>query len=91
MDLAEGGRVEVPVALARAEGFEDALEFRAVQFPPGLRLEAGPEEDGQAIVALIGDPGLLEPRAHRIALRATATGGESDKTEVTRGFTLQVK
>ena len=91
MDLAKGGRVEIPVALARAEGFEEALEFRSVQFPPGLRLEAGPEENGQAIVALIGDPALLEPRTHRIALRATATAGGSAKTEVTRGFTVQVK
>ena len=91
MDLANGGRVEVPVAVSRAVGFEDALEFRAVEFPPGLQLEAGPEQDGIVSVALIGDPSVLEARAHRIALRATTTDDGSDRTEVTRGFTVQVK
>lgn len=90
MDLAKGGRVQIPVSVARAEGFEEVLEFQAVEFPPGLRLEAGPEDHGQVSVALIGDRSILESRAHRIALRATATGGETAVTEVTRGFTVQV-
>ena len=41
-------------------------------------------------MALIGERSILESRAHRIALRATATGGETAVTEVTRGFTVQV-
>ena len=91
MDLAKGGTVEIPVSVARAEGFEEALELQAVEFPPGLRLEAGPEDQGRMSVALIGDPAMLEARAHRIALRATATGSGTAATEVTRGFTVQVR
>ena len=91
MDLSKGARVEVPVSVARAEGFDRALVFRAVEFPPGLRLEAGPEDHGGVNVALVGDPAVLEARAHRIALRASATGDGDEATEVTRGFTVQVK
>jgi hypothetical protein len=91
MDLAKGGRVEVTVAVARADGFEDTLRFQPVSFPPGLSIEAGSEQEGSVTVALIGEPSLLEARPHRIALRATAGGKTGELTEVTRGFTLQVK
>lgn len=91
MDLAKGGRVEVPVAIARAEGFEQPLKFESVGFPPGLRLEPGSEEQGILRIALIGEPSLLEARSHRIALRASATVDGREITEVTRGFNLQVK
>ncbi len=91
MDFAKGARVEVPVSVTRAEGFGRALEFHAVEFPPGLRLEAGPEAQGIVSVALIGDPSVLEVQAHRIALRASAIGEEGATTEVTRGFAVQVK
>ncbi len=91
MDLAKGGRVEVPVTVVRADGFEQALDIRAVEFPPGLRLESGPEEQGNLRIALIGDVSLLEAREHRIALRGSAVSEGHEMAEVTRGFRLQVR
>ena len=91
MDLTKGGRVEIPLNIARAEGFGNALELRGVEFPPGLHLEKGPEEEGAAMITLVGDPAKIESRSHRIAIRATASENGVEMTEVTRGFTLQVK
>ncbi|MDE0125093.1 MAG: hypothetical protein OXN97_11010 [Bryobacterales bacterium] len=91
MDLANGNRVDTEVSVARAEGFGAPLEFEPVEFPPGLRLEAEPEEQGKVRIALIGEPSQLEARSHRIAIRASATADGRRTTEVTRGFGLQVK
>ena len=91
MNLAKGGEVEVPVSIARAEDFDQALDWRGVEFPAGLRLDAGPEKNGVARIVLIGDPARIEARAHRIALRASVHLDGAERTEVTRGFTLQVK
>ena len=91
MDLAKGGRVEVAVDVARAEGFMDALDLLGVEFPPGLQLETGPELEGTLTITLVADPAKIEARAHRIAIRASANQDGAEMTEVTRGFTLQVK
>ena len=91
MDLSKGGRIEVPVEIARAESFMNALDLQGVEFPPGLHLEEGLEEEGTLKVTLVADTAKIEARAHRIAIRATASENGVAMTEVTRGFTLQVK
>ena len=91
MELAKGGTVEIGVDVARAAEFETTLEFAAVEFPTGLRMVAAPEEGGRVRITLTGEPSVLESRSHRIALRASATVGGREITEVTRGFSLQVK
>lgn len=91
MDLSKGRTVEVPVAVSRAEGYRGSLVLEPVQFPPGLALEAGIEEDGVINVALVASAGELERRPHRIAVRATADHAGRKVTEVTQGFTLQVR
>ncbi len=91
MDLAKGGRVDVPVSVSRSRGFEGILNLQPVEFPPGLLLEADSEQDGVINLALVAIPDEIERRPHRIAIRATARQGGTNVTEVTRGFTLQVK
>ena len=91
MDLTKGGTVDVPVTVSRAEGFHGDLDLEPIQFPPGLGLEAGAEEDGVINLALVGNADELERRPHRIAIRATADHAGKKVTEVTQGFTLQVR
>ena len=91
IDLSKGGRVDVPVVVARAEGFEQALDFRPVELPAGLRLEAGPEEEGVVRIALIADPEKLSAGPKGLVLRASAMHEGVEVTEVTRAFSVQVK
>lgn len=91
MDLSRGGTVDVPVSVSRAEGFHGNLHMEPVRFPAGLGLEAGAEKDGVINVALVGDADGLARGPHRIALRATAHHAAKGSSEVTQGFTLQVR
>ena len=91
MDLAKGGSVDVPVSISRSEGFDGIVDLQPVEFPPGLRLEADAEQDGVINVALVASLDTIERRPHRIAIRATVDEAGAKVTEVTQGFTLQVK
>ncbi len=91
MDLSKGGRLELAVALERADGFAGGLTFSGDDFPDGLRVETGEERDGKIMVALVGDPDVLQRGPHRIVLRATPRDGESDDSQITKGFTVAVK
>ena len=91
MDLSKGGTVEVAVSVSRAEGYHGNLVLEPIQFPLGLGLEASTEEDGVINVALVGSASELERRPHRIAIRATADHAGKQISEVTQGFTLQVR
>ena len=90
IDLAKSGRVDVPIIVTRAQGFEQPLDFRAVKLPPGLRLEAGPEEEGVVRIALIADPEELSEGPKGLVLRASTVHEGVDVTEVTRAFSVQV-
>lgn len=91
LDLAKGGSVDVPVSVSRAEGFDRILRLEPVEFPPGLRLEADAEREGIINAVVVADVDEIERRSHRIAIRASADLGGRTVTEVTRGFTVQVK
>ncbi len=90
LQLAKGGRVEVPVALARAEEFDEGVEFSGIELPEGLRVETGEERDGKVLVSLVGDPDLLERGPHRIVLRGTPRQGDPERSQVTKPFTVAV-
>ena len=91
MDLSKGGRLEVAVSLERAHGFASSLTFSGVDLPTGLHVETGEERDGKVMVALVGDPQVLEIGPHRIVLRGTPSGGSFDESQITKGFTVSVK
>ena len=91
MDLTKGESVAVPVKISRADGFSARLDLDPVRFPPGLALDPRVEEDGVINAALVGDATRLRHGPHRIAIRFTADYGGKTLTEVTQGFTLQVR
>ena len=91
LDLNSGGTVEVPVAISRADGFDSGLQLEPIGFPQGLRLTAGAEREGMITAVLEADPDQIERRPHRVAIRASANWGGRPLTEVTSGFTVQVK
>ena len=91
MDLTKGGKIEFPVTIVRDAEFNEALAWHGVQLPAGLRIEAGPEIDGVVAMTLLADPAVIAPGKHKLALRASAESSGRALTEVTRGFTVQVK